>query len=248
MNRKPSIDEQRAFYDQWNVAHRSGEFEQIAPEIRDRGAHAVELLRKMRLPTPTILEVGCGTGWLTGKLCELGTVTAIDLSPQAIVVANRRGLPARFLDGDFLEVPFAEASFDVIVCVETLFYIEDQPTFVDKLARLLKPRGALLITMINKFVYERSSDVHPPQPGQIRNWLSREEVRRLLSGHFQVEQMATLGPRGDRGILRYVNAPKVDAALGGLLSAGGWRRMKEQLGLGGGVVVVARKQPSRGGA
>jgi 2-polyprenyl-3-methyl-5-hydroxy-6-metoxy-1,4-benzoquinol methylase len=242
VDHKPTIDEQRAFYDQWNVQHRSGGFEQIAPEIRDRGSRVLALLESMKLQRPRILEVGCGTGWLTEKLCALGEVTAIDLSPQAIEVARQRKVPAELIAGDFFDVQFARAPFDVVVCVETLFYVEDQPAFVAKLATLLRPGGTLALTAINKFVYERSKDVHLPQPGQIRNWIPVGALRKLLSGPFEIRAVTTIDPRGELGILRVVNAPKLDAALGGLIGAARLKRAKERLGLGGGVLVVARRR------
>lgn len=244
MEPKPTIDEQRAFYDQWNVQHRSGEYDQIAPEIRDRGGRAVEIVRSLGLTAPRILEVGCGTGWLTGKLCALGKVTAIDLSPQAIAVARQRNLPTELIAGDFFAVPFEEGSYDVLVCIETLFYVEDQPRFVAKMAALLKPRGHVVVTTINKFVYERSGDVHAAAAGQVRNWLTLKQIRELLSRQFDILSMSTMEPRGDRGILRLVNAPKVNALLGSVIPAEQIKRAKERLGLGGGVVVMARKRDS----
>lgn len=128
----PSLQEQIRFYDRWNADSRAGVFDQIVPEIRRRGHIVVEHLRAAGLREPRILEVGCGTGWLSSKLVELGRVTAIDLSPKAIEIAQRRGIDASFIVGDFYEYEFAGASFDAVVCIETLFYVPDQQRFVAK--------------------------------------------------------------------------------------------------------------------
>ena len=53
-----------------------------------------------------VLEVGCGTGWLTEVLCDLGSVTAIDLSPRAIEIAQARGTDAKMIAGDFFQHDF----------------------------------------------------------------------------------------------------------------------------------------------
>jgi SAM-dependent methyltransferase len=236
------MEEQKAFYDRWNVQHRRGAFDEIADEIRDRGSRVLDILRALDLHEPRILEIGCGTGWLTEKLCEFGKVTAIDLSPQAIGVARERNIAAELIADDFFEHPFDEASFDITVCVETLFYVDDQPKFVARLTALLKAHGYLVATTINRFVYERSPDVRPAEPGQVRNWLSRKEIRRLLAQHFEILSMTTMAPTGEWGILRLVNSQKVNAVLGRVFSPERIRRVKERVGLGGGVIVLARKK------
>src|SRR5208283_813990 len=92
----PSVQEQIAFNDYWNATHRSGHFEEMDPEVRARGEKIVEVLASLPVRQPSILEAGCGTGWLTEKLVSFGPTTAIDLSPGAIEIAKRRGLDAHF--------------------------------------------------------------------------------------------------------------------------------------------------------
>jgi 2-polyprenyl-3-methyl-5-hydroxy-6-metoxy-1,4-benzoquinol methylase len=242
MAHDPSIDEQIAYYDRWNSSHRSGEFDEIAEEIRMRGVRVLQRLKAMDLGRPSILEVGCGTGWLSEKLCELGSVTAIDLSPKAIEIAQRRGCDAEFIAGDFYAEEFGKAPYDVGVCIETLFYMHDQPRFVEKFASLLAPRAVVGITNINPFVYERSSDIPPPVTGQVRKWLDKSQLRALLEPHFSILSMETVEPRGDQGILRLTNSYKVNAILGRVFSPGAVKRAKEKLGLGGGIVIMARKR------
>jgi SAM-dependent methyltransferase len=241
MDKDPSIEDQRAFYDRWNINYRRGGFDDISREIRLRGSKVVDILQALNLTAPRILEVGCGTGWLTEKLYELGDVTAIDLSPEAIALARERKVAAEFIADDFYACEFRHASFDVGVCVETLFYVRDQPRFVQKLASLIKGGGFLAVTTINKFVYERSSDIGPPESGQIRKWLTKREINRLLSPHFEVLSMMTIEPQGNMGVLRLVNSYKVNAVLDRLFSPEVVKRAKERIGLGGGIVILGRK-------
>ena len=65
MQRSPTIEEQRTYYDKWNTQCRRGRFDEIDREIRIRGLAACEILGRLNLNKPRILEVGCGTGWLT---------------------------------------------------------------------------------------------------------------------------------------------------------------------------------------
>jgi 2-polyprenyl-3-methyl-5-hydroxy-6-metoxy-1,4-benzoquinol methylase len=242
----PSIEEQTAFYDRWNELYRRGELEEIDPEIRLRGERVLDLLRRPGLlhRGARILEVGCGTGWMGRELCRLGDLTAIDLSPRAIEIAKSRGLPGEYVAGDFLSHDFGDRSFDAVLCVETLFYVHDQAACVHKMARLLEPDGILALTAINKFVYERRSDIRQPLPGQIRHWLSRRELRRLLRPYFRILSEETLLPLGNRGILRLVNSYRLNAILDRSLGADRVRSLKERAGLGGGVIVLASRKKS----
>jgi 2-polyprenyl-3-methyl-5-hydroxy-6-metoxy-1,4-benzoquinol methylase len=242
MKPEPTIEEQRAFYDRWHSEWRRGTLEEIDPEIRPRSVRVLHNLRRLRLGQPRILHVGCGTGWLTQRLCDFGHVTGIDLSPQAIALAQQRQMSAELIAGDFYEHDFRPALFEAAVCVETLFYVADQARFVQKLASLMGPGGFLILTTINKFVYDRRRDIGPPEHGQVRRWLSKRQVRSLLEPHFEVLSMTTVGePQGDRGILRLVNSYKLNAVLATMFSAPAVKWAKERL-VGTGVVIVARNR------
>ena len=216
---EPTIAQQIEYYDRWNADNRAGDLDAIEPEIRRRGLLVCEHLRRAGLSQPRILEVGCGTGWLSSKLVELGSLSAIDLSPKAIEIARQRHVQATFIADDFFAHDFGSEPFDAIVCIETLFYVPDQPRFVAKLAELLRPGGFLGLSCINKFVYERSSDIGAPKAGQVRRWLSKGEILALLRPQFDIRSVQSVEPRGDQGILRLVNSYKVNSMLGRVVGA-----------------------------
>ncbi len=62
------------------------------------------------LPPSRVLDVACGTGFLTSHL--RGEVTGIDQSARMLEIARRRLTDARLVEGDALELPFSDASFD----------------------------------------------------------------------------------------------------------------------------------------
>jgi len=242
MTSPPSIEEQAEFYDNWNKQHRGDRYHEIHGEIKARAHEILKALEAHKISTGEILEVGCGTGWFTERLCHLGNVTAVDLSPQAIEMAKARGTGARFTACDVLGHDFAEKNFDVVVCVETLFYVEDAVALVEKMAALCAAHGYLAVTTINKFVYERSHDVGPPAKGQIRNWMSRRETLDLIQRFFDVISVSTVEPRGHAGILRLVNSYRLNGLLERLVDSEKIKKAKERLGLGGGIVIIARKK------
>lgn len=244
MSGNPSQEEQRAFYDKWNRDSRSGRYEEVDRRVTVRTDRALEIVASLGLPRDAkILEVGCGTGWLSERLAAFGKVTGVDLSPEAIEIARSRGLDAEFIAGDFLALDLARfAGRDLVVCAETLFYVEDQAAFIEAIASVLAPGAHAIFTMINAFVYERSEDVPPPAPGQIRTWLRRGELLRLLRPHFQVQQMCSLEPMGHVGVLRLVNSPRLNGLLERVIPRPALTRAKERLGLGSGFVIACTRR------
>jgi len=238
----PSIAEQIAFYDRWNEINRAGQLSNISEEIRIRGLRVLEHIYSSGHQQPRILEVGCGTGWLTELLTDIGTVSAIDLSPRAIEIAAARGIKADLIAGDFFQHAFQEQYYDIGICIETLFYVSDQVEFINKFASLMKPGALVGFSTINKFVYDRRSDIGAPEEGQVRHWLSKSELRKLLAPHFNLVSIETLEPRGDTGILQLVNSHKVNAVLERIFSHKRVKHAKEKLGLGGGIVIMAQRK------
>jgi len=77
--------------------------------------------------------------------------------------------------------------------------------------------------------------------GPVSHWLSRDELHALVKqAGLTLERSYTIMPRGNVGLLRLINAPRVDRALG-RRGAAIFRRLKEQVGLGQYRVVLARK-------
>jgi len=240
----PTLEEQAAFFDEWNARHRAMKFEEVDAESRARADSVLAILGSLPVTQPKVIEVGCGTGWLTEKIACLGEVTATDLSPRAIEIAKERKLSAKFLAGDFYHNSFPAGSFDVAICVETISTVPDQPLFLHKLAALIKPGGHLIITAVNKFVYQRRSEIGSPKPGNVRKWLSRKEFHQLLSEDFRIVRSTTVLPRGDRGVLRVINSSKVHLALSLLFSQGVINGVKEALGLGHCRIILAQRRGS----
>jgi 2-polyprenyl-3-methyl-5-hydroxy-6-metoxy-1,4-benzoquinol methylase len=235
------VEEQVAFYDEWNEKYRNADFEHIELLSRARAAKVLEIVSALRLPDPAIIEVGCGTGWLSRELCRHGRVTGVDLSPKAIEIARKLAPDAEFASGDFMAMDLRER-FDLVVCLETIFYVADQNSFMKQIVDALRPGGYAVITAVNTFVYERCTDVAMAlQRGQVRQWLPRRDLRRLLSAHLTIRGWTTALPRGNLGVLRIVNSTKLNALLATVFAEETIRRAKESWGLGHTHVVLLQK-------
>lgn len=92
-----------------------------------------------------VLSVGCGSGELERDLVHLGRkVTGMDICFEMLQAARRRGVK-NVVVGDALNLPFAESSFDLVMFPEAIGYFELDEV-LPGVARVLKPRGNLLIT------------------------------------------------------------------------------------------------------
>lgn len=98
-----------------------------------------------------VLDAGCGTGYLLEYLKRCyplaGEPVGIDVSPHALKFCQRRGASTLAL-ASVVQTPFPSASFDLIVCIDTLQHLSpagaDQRA-VAEFARLLRPGGLLYL-------------------------------------------------------------------------------------------------------
>ena len=95
-----------------------------------------------------ILDVGCGTGIMLGRLASLGysNLHGLDIAPPDQSMA---GVSFTACDLDDCKTPFEASSQDLIVSVEVFEHIENLGSLLAELARLLTNDGRLLVTTPN---------------------------------------------------------------------------------------------------
>ncbi|MDV2998734.1 MAG: Demethylmenaquinone methyltransferase [Chroococcopsis gigantea SAG 12.99] len=138
-------------------------FDRIAP-VYDRlnqqlslGQHHIWKLMAVKWSEPqpgdSALDICCGSGDLTRLLGKKvgpgGSVTGLDFSPRQLAVAARRFTPydnIRWLEGDALNLPFPDNSFDCITMGYGLRNVTDIPRSLGEIHRVLKSqkRAAIL--------------------------------------------------------------------------------------------------------
>src|SRR5438445_12580437 len=95
-----------------------------------------------------VLDVGCGTGAILKQLGNPEKNVGIDLAPEAISFCRQRGLD-NVRQGDIGALPFADASFDAVICSSVLYHqwVSDIPGAAREMHRILRPGGLLLINV-----------------------------------------------------------------------------------------------------
>jgi len=110
-----------------------------------------ETLRRLPLaPNARILDVGCGTGVLLSAIqANYPTVSFVgaDLTESMLrVAAARFPAPPPLAVADVAHLPFRASSFDAVVSTSAFHYWPDPRNALREIARVLRPRGNLVIT------------------------------------------------------------------------------------------------------
>ena len=96
----------------------------------------------------TVLDAGCGEGvvteWLRDGLPG-ARVVGVDASNDALREASERVPEASFEPGDVQALPFADGSFDLVVCTEVLEHVADPRAALVELRRV--SRGRVVVTV-----------------------------------------------------------------------------------------------------
>lgn len=103
----------------------------------------------------SILDVGCGAGFLTNEFAKKGyAVTGLDNSPDSLRVARNydKSGSVTYIEGDALHLPFPDQSFDVVTCMDFLEHVKAPKIYIAEAGRVLKPGGVFFFHTFNRNV------------------------------------------------------------------------------------------------
>jgi SAM-dependent methyltransferase len=140
------------------------------------------------------LDLACGTGGVALIAARTGTdVTGIDISAdqldKARAAAAEAGLSIRFDEGDVQQLPYEDASFDVLASAFGLIFAPSDERTVAELIRVCRHAGRLAITAWPR---DEWSDLaaalgrEPPPGDDARAWAREDYVRSLLGEAFEL--------------------------------------------------------------
>lgn len=104
-------------------------------------------------PRPRALDAGCGTGFQTAILLELGYETlGVDLAPTLLRVARPRCPGARLVEADVQALPWRNEAVDLVVsCGSTLSFVPSPERAIAEIARVLRPGGRALLEVEHRW-------------------------------------------------------------------------------------------------
>src|SRR5215207_3872866 len=145
-------------------------------------------------PGQSVLDVASGNGNAAlAAARRFADVTALDYVPMLLEEGRKRaaaeGLPVDFVEGDAENLPFEDASFDVVLSTLGVMFAPDQERAASELLRVVRPGGkiALASWAPDSYVGDlfRTMGKYVPPPAGLKppfRWGTEEGLAELLGG------------------------------------------------------------------
>jgi SAM-dependent methyltransferase len=133
-----------------------------------------------------VLDIGCGTGAMSEKMAGRGTIVSADFSPLALSFGKRRDLKYP-CGSDAMRLPFRDASFDLVVAMDTLEHLPDDACALHEIHRVLKPGGRVIATVP---AYQSLWSDHDVALMHFRRYAARQLRRRFTDSGLRVTRLS----------------------------------------------------------
>lgn len=139
--------EQAATFDARYEAMQRGTYQDCFAYSRHRLNQFMQRYLPARGDGLRLLDVGCGTGHHLAEWQARGfTAAGVDGSAEMLARARELNPTAEIQQADVEALPFATASFDVVISLEVMRYLPSSTACLREMARVLKPGGMCLVT------------------------------------------------------------------------------------------------------
>lgn len=147
-----------------------------------------------------VLEVAPGPGYFAIELARLGRlhVTGLDISHTFVAIARENarqaGVSVDFRQGNASSIPFADGSFDLIICQAAFKNFSQPGKALDEMYRVLRRRGMAIIQDMWKEAPDTTirEEVHAMQLGPVNAFLTGRSLRMLRRRAYTGEQFECL--------------------------------------------------------
>lgn len=114
-------------------------------------------------PEKRVLDAGCGTAYGSEILAEAGATEVVGIDIDSDLIAEAKdsvSTAVSLVAGDACELPFEDASFDLVVCFEVIEHVDDPGAILDELRRVVRPGGVVAVSSPNRAVYPPGNPHH----------------------------------------------------------------------------------------
>jgi len=144
-----------------------------------------------------VLSVGCGPAIIEGGLSNHGFhVTGLDISQEALKCAPDS---VRTVAGRAEDMLFPESSFDAVIYVASLQFIEDYRRALQKSTAVLRPKGKIVVMLLNPqsaFFKERS--MNPDSYISMIRHKDLGQMERVIAEYYVIRTEYILGVNGEK--------------------------------------------------
>jgi ubiquinone/menaquinone biosynthesis C-methylase UbiE len=138
-------EQSKAYYDTFSEIYEAERHHGYHRWLDERSVGLVASLARGR----EILEVGCGTGLILKETARMASrAVGLDLSPGMLEVARKRDLEV--VEGSADDLPFDDASFDLVYSFKVLAHVPTLETALQEMARVTRPGGTLVLEFYNR--------------------------------------------------------------------------------------------------
>lgn len=142
-----------------------------------------DIVQKLKVQNPKILDVGCGTGANLEMLTQFGESEGVDVSDDALEFCKAKGLKAH--KGLAEELPFADASFDLVTALDVVEHLDDDVAGLAEMNRVLKTDGrALMFVPAFMWLWGVQDDI---SHHRIR-YTKKQIIERVEKAGFEIER------------------------------------------------------------
>lgn len=107
------------------------------------------ILAKLKLKGQNYLDIGCGNGYISEQFTQKFETYGLDISAVAIEEAEKKGLKCQQINANSMDLPFTDAFFDNIVCLDVLEHLTSPEDFTKEIFRVLKKGGSFVVCVPN---------------------------------------------------------------------------------------------------
>jgi SAM-dependent methyltransferase len=121
-----------------------------AKTLRARQRFALQIVEAALPRGSKILDAGCGPGEMAAQLMQRGyEVWGLDIAEPMVRRARERCRANRFRVGDIERIPFPVNTFDGVVCLGVVEYLDTDAKALREIERVLKPGGKAVVSTPN---------------------------------------------------------------------------------------------------